>query len=87
MALYLGSNGRIKINLDGAVYCLNIYSKVPVVNGIRLVSSDGFILKDSKRLYLTTKAHVDLVDDVLLSLDDYILQDLDGLDLIPSDYY
>lgn len=54
MALYLGSN-KIKINLDGIVYYLNLYSQLPITNGIRLVSLDGCILKDANGLYLTTK--------------------------------
>ena len=81
MALYLG-NSRVKINLDGVVYCLNLYSKTPITNGIRLVTSDGLILKDANRLFITTYSDV-----CLLSLDEYILQDSDGLDLIPNDCY
>ena len=54
MALYLGSN-KIKINLDGVVYYLNLYSTTPITNGVRLLSSENYILKDSNGLYLTTK--------------------------------
>lgn len=54
MALYLG-NDKIKINLDGNKYCLNLFSTVPITNGIRLLSSDDYILKDSKGIYITTK--------------------------------
>jgi hypothetical protein len=54
MALYLGSN-KLKINLNGVVYCLNLLSETSVVNGIRLLSSDGYILKDYSNTYLTAK--------------------------------
>lgn len=86
MALYLGSE-KLKINLDGILCHLNIYSKKSITNSIRLLSSDRYILKGSNGLYLIPKVYIDLVDDVLSSLDDYILQDSNGLDLIPNDYY
>lgn len=54
MALYLG-NEKIKININGLIYNLNLYSDIPIVNGDILLSSDDYILKDSNGLYLTTK--------------------------------
>ena len=54
MALYLGSN-KVKINLNGVVCCLNLFSEKPITNGIRLLSYDGYTFKDSNGLYLTTK--------------------------------
>ena len=54
MALYLGSE-KLKINLNGNVYSLNIFSETPIVNGVRLLTSDGYILKDFNGSYLTTK--------------------------------
>jgi hypothetical protein len=54
MALYLGNN-KIQINLNGVVYCLNIYSATPIINNIKLLSSEGYILKDSNGVYLTIK--------------------------------
>lgn len=54
MALYLGSD-KIKINLDGNICCLNLFSITPITNGIRLLSSEGYILKDSNGNYLTVK--------------------------------
>ena len=54
MALYI-SGEKLKINLDNIVYCLNLFSETPIVNGVRLLSSEGYILKDSNGLYLTTK--------------------------------
>ena len=55
MALYLGSDKKRKINLNGVTYCLNLFSTTPITNGIRIKSSDGYILKDSKGLFITTK--------------------------------
>jgi hemin uptake protein HemP len=54
MALYLGEN-KVKINLDGVVYYLNLFSETPITNGIRLLSSDNYILTDSNGVYLTVK--------------------------------
>ena len=54
MALYLGSD-KLKINLNGVAYNLNLYSTNPITNGVRLLSSEGYILKDSNGLYITTK--------------------------------
>ena len=55
MALYLGSSEKLKINLDNIVYYLNFFSEIPITNGVRLLSSEGYILKDSNGLYATTK--------------------------------
>ena len=55
MALYLGSSEELKINLDGIVYYLNLYSKNPITNGVRLLSDDNYILKDLNGLYINTK--------------------------------
>lgn len=55
MALYLGNSEKLKINLNSVVYYLNFFSTTPITNGIRLLSSDEYILKDSNNLYLTFK--------------------------------
>lgn len=55
MALYLGSSEKLKININNLEYYLNLFSEKPITNGIRLLSSDGYILKDSNGLYLTFK--------------------------------
>lgn len=54
MALYLGKDA-VKINLNGIVYSLNLFSSNPILNGVLLLSSEGYILRDSNGLYLTTK--------------------------------
>lgn len=54
MGLYLGSgNQNLKIILNGVVYKLNLYSAAPMTNGIILISSDNYMLKDSTGQYLT----------------------------------
>jgi hypothetical protein len=54
MALYLGED-KIKINLNGIMYYLNLFSLKPITNGVLLLSSEDYILIDSNGLYLTTK--------------------------------
>ena len=55
MALYIGNDKKRKINLNGVTYCLNLFTTTPITNGTRMMSSDGYILKDSKGLFITTK--------------------------------
>lgn len=55
MALYLGSNGKQKINLNNVQYQLNLYSLIPIINGIKLLSLDDYSLRDINGLYLTVK--------------------------------
>ena len=52
MALYLGSD-KIKLNLGGFTYCLNLFSTAHIVNNGWLWSSDNYILTDSNGIYLT----------------------------------
>ena len=54
MALFLG-NSQVKIALEDKKFSLNLYSPTPITNGIRLLSSEGYILKDANGLYLTAK--------------------------------
>lgn len=54
MALYLG-NDKIKVNLDNAAYRLNLVYVVPSIVGVKLLSSDGYELKDLNGLYLMSK--------------------------------
>ncbi len=54
MAIYLGEDRR-KIVLDGISYSVKLFSATPILNGIKLLSSEGYILKDSNGLYLTSK--------------------------------
>lgn len=57
MALYLG-NIKVDLNFDGIKCLLNIFSSTspsPTVNGVMLLSSDGYVLKDLNDVYLTAK--------------------------------
>ena len=54
MALYAGGE-KVKININGFVYNLNLFSETPILNGVLLLSSDGYVLKDTNELYLTAK--------------------------------
>lgn len=55
MALYLGNSEKLKITLDNIAHCLNLCLTVPVINTVKLMSADEYILKDSNGLYLTVK--------------------------------
>ncbi len=82
MALYLGSE-KLKINLNGVVYCLNLFSATPITNDIRLLSSDNYILTDSNGVYLIPNDYTEvIVGNALLSSDNYILTDSNGVHLI-----
>lgn len=54
MGLYLGNN-QIKIHLNGDKCSLNLFSETPITNGVVLLSSDNYILKDINGLYVTAK--------------------------------
>lgn len=54
MALYLGSE-KVKINLSGIEYALNIFSEKPIVNGVLMLTSEGYILTDADGVYITLK--------------------------------
>lgn len=62
MGICLGSH-KIKLNFGGANCLLNIFSPTsspsapptPTVNGVMLLSSDGYVLKDLNDVYLTAK--------------------------------
>ena len=41
--------------VNNVEYYLHFFSKTPIINGVRLLSSDRYILKSSDRLYLTAK--------------------------------
>lgn len=83
MALYLGNSERQKVILDGNTFYLNLYSTTPIINGIRLLSSDNYILKGSNELYLIPKdspyQSVMLDGIPLLSSERYFLNDLNEL--------
>lgn len=55
MALYLGNSNKLKVYLDNTLYNINLFSIIPILNGVKLLSSDDYILKDINGLYLTAK--------------------------------
>lgn len=57
MALYLGES-KISINNNRIKYLLNLFSEVPILNGLVLLASEGYLLKDSNGIYLTAKEDV-----------------------------
>ena len=54
MGVYLGTN-KVRVIMDGVLYDLHIAEVAPVITGIKLLSSDGYVLKDLNGLYITTK--------------------------------
>ena len=54
MALYFGGE-KVNINFDGVVCRLNLFTITQIVNENWLLSSDNYILTDSKGVYLTIK--------------------------------
>ena len=54
MALYFGSNKQ-KLSSNDSLFRMNFYTTTTVVNGIALLSSDNYMLKDKNGLYLTAK--------------------------------
>lgn len=54
MALYLGSSGKLNVNINGVLYNFNFFSEAPMTNGTRLLSSESYILRDVNGLYLTS---------------------------------
>lgn len=54
MGLYLGAN-KLKITSANGSCRLIIPSSTPFVNGILLLSSNNYILKDSNGVYITAK--------------------------------
>lgn len=53
MALYLGNSEKLKITINGRICQLIIPDSV--INGMKLKSSDNYILKDSNGIYLIAK--------------------------------
>ena len=56
MALYLGDSEKLNVISNDIMYYLNLHSTTPITNGMILLSSDDYILKDSIGIiYLTVK--------------------------------
>lgn len=52
MALYVGAN-KYNVIIGDIICDMRLYSEIPITNGIRLLSSDDYTLKDINGLYLT----------------------------------
>lgn len=50
---------KYKLIVQGTSFNLKAYSPSPITNGIRLLSSDDYILTDTNGLYLTTETEVE----------------------------
>jgi hypothetical protein len=83
MALYLGDN-KIKININGIKYYLNLFSSNLILNGVALLSSDNYILQDSEGIYLVADDSFVVDSNLvkLLPLDAYALKESNGLYLV-----
>lgn len=55
MALYIGSEKVQITTINNSKLRLNLVPHIITSNVCRLLSSDGYILKDSQGLYLTVK--------------------------------
>ena len=76
MALY-SEGHKFKINLNGIRYKLNLYTEVPIINEIGLLSLDNYLLKDSTGICLLPK--IEIEGTIFTTIDNYILKDIDGL--------
>lgn len=54
MALFLGGN-KLKIRIDSSICRLIVPASSQTTEGVRLVSLDKYVLKDSNGVYLTAK--------------------------------
>lgn len=56
MALYLGNDEiKRKVISNNIIYSFKLFTEIIMTNGVRLLSSDNYTLKDSNGLYLTVK--------------------------------
>jgi hypothetical protein len=56
MGIYIGSSKKHKISSsNGGIFRLNIPSSTPITNGIRLLTTDNYILQDKNGIYITAK--------------------------------
>lgn len=55
MGLYLGNSEKLKIRINNVVYTLNLFSEAPITNFAKILSLEGFMLKDSNGVFLTVE--------------------------------
>lgn len=73
MAIYIGGK-KNKILANGVSHNVDISPSVPISNGIMLLTSDGFMLRDKNHLR-TTSTDIDEYENKILSSDGIILKD------------
>lgn len=79
MALYFNGSAKI-LNLNGKAYYVNLITAPLNLNDVVLLSSDGYILRDSNGLYIITpRVSGDVVETPTVSSDGYILKDKKGI--------
>ena len=55
MRVYLGNSGKLYVYLGSERYMLDLYTSQIIVNGIYLMSSEPYTLRDKNGNYLTVK--------------------------------
>lgn len=55
MAIYLGESKKLTIYFNGVAHLLDVYTRTAAADIIKLLSSDGFVLQDSRGIYLIAK--------------------------------
>lgn len=73
MAIYIGGK-KNKILANGVSHNVDIPTSVPISNGIMLLTSDGFMLRDRNNLRATS-TDIDEYENKILSSDGIILKD------------
>lgn len=73
MAIYIGGK-KNKILANGVSHNVDIPTSVPISNGIMLLTSDGFMLRDKNNLRATS-TDIDEYENKFLSSDEIIIKD------------
>ena len=55
MITFIGDKGDLRVYVDNTLYNLTIGAVTPIIDGIRLFSSDGYALVDINGIHLVTK--------------------------------
>jgi hypothetical protein len=74
MAVYVGGT-KCNAILGNVIYNMNLYISDPIANGIFLLSSDDYLLKDSMGLCLIPKDAFMVEGGILLLKDGCVLKD------------
>lgn len=55
MALYLGNGTKLKVRFGSAEIAYKVYFGMPIITGIKLISSDNYELVDKNGDFITVK--------------------------------